>query len=188
MTSWLMSYPLFQFDLPRYTNCSYGDYVQVCLISCEAVKLKHLMHLIFPAPPGPWRQCDRASAGNPVWSGSNPICWHLWQQRQVTPSCTPRSDARLVLMHASHCVAYKHSKAKWHPCNIQRYKYPLPTTPSIALHCIAFKTQADIPRGWIRWGEEGFPCQDQRQCGGWVSSFWHNTRLVASIESDWKNL
>ena len=42
MTSWLMSYPLFQFDLPQYTNCSYGDYVQVCrphilLCSCQAL-------------------------------------------------------------------------------------------------------------------------------------------------------
>ena len=41
--------------------------------------------------PGRGRQCDRASACNAVWGGSNPLCGHLWQQRQVTHQhCTGR--------------------------------------------------------------------------------------------------
>ena len=53
---------------------------------------------MLPAP-GRGRQCDRASACNAVWGGSNPLCGHLWQQCQVTRHCTgqcPHSKLRLI--------------------------------------------------------------------------------------------
>ena len=92
----LISHHFFQFDLPQYSNCSYGDYVQVGSISFHVVTKSG--HLVFLAP-GPRRQCDRAGACNSVWCGSNPLCGHLWQQCQVTPHCTgrcPHSKLRLI--------------------------------------------------------------------------------------------
>ena len=86
----LVSYHLFQFDLPQYSNCSYGDYVQVGTISLHVVT-KHLMFLV----PGRGRQCDRASTCNSVWGGPNPLCGHLWQQCQVTP--------QYYTLHIAHC-------------------------------------------------------------------------------------
>ena len=38
---------------------------------------------------------------------------------------------------------------------------------SNSLNSHIFNTQAHIPRWWDGSRKEGFPCQDQRQCGGW---------------------
>ena len=62
------------------------------------------------------------------------------------------------------------------PC-VVRLQSPL-STPLAAVpgdptldwtHIPTFKTQAHIPCWWSGSGEERFPCQNQRQCGGWAS-------------------
>ena len=159
LTIWAqLKHYFLQFDLPQYSNCSYGDNVQVnikpkCLTLLRHLNIKRLDILTYPIIK-PQHQVVEENVTEPVLAtlcGAAPI---------------PTVDTF-------------GSSARCHPASSTTPPFlPIPAVPPVfqtfnpslritAVWTLIFNTQANIPRLLDGSRKEGVSCQDQCQCGGW---------------------
>ena len=153
----LFKHYFLQFDLPQYSNCSYGDYVQVnikpqCLTPSNAKKLDITITSYYQTTTlnmafTRWWKRMWQSQYSQLCAGR--LQSPLWTPLAAVPGVTPPP----LPTHTSY------------PTHLPNLQFLFRSYSSMNSHL--FKTQAHIPRWWDGSRKEGFPCQDQCQCGGW---------------------